>query len=76
MRLVMFSHTYPKWAGKTLPQSAHILKNKMGQQQTLCGRDYPGVMGEPRQVTGQSLHLCGNCQSTLFAGHPENARYQ
>ena len=77
MRLVTFwsgSEPAPHGTRNThrkIPIAAHPLDSS--GEKTLCGRDYPGVLGEQEFHSGD-VSLCGVCESSLFAGHPDRMR--
>jgi len=65
MRLVTFwsgSEPAPHGTRNThtkIPIAAHMLED----DKTLCGRDYPGVLGNQEFHSGD-VHLCGVCETT------------
>ena len=61
MKLAMFHEVSTE---PPVRQSAHLLWPDRPDK-TLCGLDYPGVLGVPKVVTGEALHLCGRCESVV-----------
>jgi hypothetical protein len=47
-----------------VPKSGHILIPNWAGDKTLCGRAYPGVLGNVVTNTN-NLHLCGVCETVL-----------
>ncbi len=46
------------------PVAGHMLVPNWAGDKTLCGRAYPGVLGNVAANTS-NLHLCGTCQTVL-----------